>query len=472
MNVEMVRGKKDLIARVGKDAVARAVASTKFPGSPRAIPRGSWHPYVYKVDGGYIVATPDDAQIRKSMWLDVASYEAAQSHVERLTRDALPKPPEPVSVHEWKIEQGATLALDTEGDLDRISLSTETQAASWQWSEPVRQVVQAQLDAASTVLAHYAIHDRSLLALAGLSSDPLKWRCTLVAHVLLNPYRNKGLGYAAPMYFPVEPWKAGLEDDPEMYSLLDAWVLTQMWPVMRDRMDALRLWPVYFQDLKIQEMFHEPLASGGNTRFLPRNKGHEGPVERAAACLESESAYRDAHPKGWLTAQFPDPDGRIACGLRDPYAAAFHYLSGTRLRAVDGSLAEARARILYGRGIDKARKGGDGLAPLLSDFPTRKDLTDALAEDWQVLANWRKTAKRQLARDKHVTNPFGRKWFNGSADQAVRFLTLSTVNDAIRQRIIRTGIRPSHLSFGRVVISPGQAGPFVDSSPLPLEILT
>ena len=442
----MVRGKRELEAAVGRAALKAARASTKFPGSNRATPRGSIYPYVYRVGEEFVVGAPDATELRKSLWLEQATLDAAMSHVERLNNEGLESPPQPTPLAEWIVEESVVLGLDTEGDLDRISMATDDQCGSWQWNDAVRWVVQLQLDAASIILAHYAPHDMRLLQEAGLVVHPHKWRCTLVAHGLLHPHRNRGLGYAAPMYFPVMPWKGMIEDDPELYSVMDAWVLVKMWAAMGPSMDTLRLWPLYQQDLTLTRMLHEPLGNGRNAGQVPGIQGNESTVTRAAGCLENKDTRSHSDHPGWLTAVVSDPDGRIACGIRDPYAAALRFLCGFELPALEGAAREALVRYACGLGIDASRKGTGRLTPLLEEFPTRASLK--AVEGFAEVDAWLATVKRQLHRDKHVANPFGRRWNHGTGQQAAQFLLLSTINDVMRGRITKTGIKPCRLSFG------------------------
>lgn len=456
----LVRGRGELAAAVGKDALTAAVASTKFPGATRAVPRGSIHPFVYDLPGGgggYVVAAPDESQVRRSNWLEQASLDAATAHVIEVQAHGVKTPPPPVPVSEWIVEESVVLALDTEGQLDRISLATEDQSGSWQWSHPVLCRVQEQLDAASLVLAHYAPHDIALLRNAGLDVHPEKWRCTLVAHRLLNPYRNRGLGYAAPMYFPVRPWKHLIETDPELYNVMDAWVLIEMWRTMQPRLEQERLYPLLLRDMALQELLHEPIADHRNAGFIPGVQGHQDAVTRAATVLEDPYTRRDSDPTGWLTADLPVADGRVACGLRDPFSEALRFLTGTGLEpTLAGASREALVRTLLGYGIDAARKGSDRLAPITPDFPTRKSLT-GLIEQHPEVEGYLSAVRKQLNRDRFVANPFGRRWWRGTPGQAARFLILSTIADIMAEALVAARVKPARATIGCVHVTPEQS---------------
>ena len=448
--VEIVFGKPDLTKAIGMDAVAEAIASTRFPGSSRAIPRGTWHPYVFEREGRWFVAAPTEAEIVKSKFTLMPSAEAAVSHYRRLLDGERPRTPDTVAVSpsDWTLEDGVVLALDTEGDCERVSLATPTQAASWQWSEPVRQLVQTQIQRSSEVLAYFAHYDHDLLVEHGVDPHTEKWRCLLVAHRLLNPWRLKGLGYAAPLYAMCEPWKAKIDGDEEDYSLKDAWILQEMWPLMQRQLTERRLLDVYGQELALQ-------FAGVTTRSVHQIQGREDPVTRAASILETPLFRQHYQPEGWLSAA-PAVDGdRGVAGIRHPYLAAFKFCTGHTVDPEDPVEREALVRWMCGYGIDKSRKGGKGLAPLLDRFPDRRSL-EAVREQYPEIHEWLQAVKSLLKRDHYVSNYWGRRWYNGVWQDAARFLLTSTVQDTLKSQIIESGVVPDSFMFGAVLFEDGQ----------------
>lgn len=455
--VEVVRGKPALLAKVGKERVRHAIASTRFAGAKRAVPRGTWSGYVYERENDVpIVSAPTDQEIVRSSFLQYPLLVAALRSAAALAQGAPTGPRGDQLVHGpsgWSVQGSAVLGLDTEGfnRVERVSLADSTQCCSWQWSEAARAVVQAAVDAASIVLIHYAAHDLDLLAQAGVDVPYHKVRCTMEAGRILAPWRNKGLGYMAPVFAAVSPWKGAMGSDETLYSATDAWVLPRMWEQQGALLKDRYLEEIHLADQHIACLYHARRIRASYTR-----DGMEGALERASCLMETAGVVEWNLGEGQVLHEVPLTGNGVAVGIRDPYVSAYRCLSGHQLD-LPGDIRRRAGivRYLRGDGVDVARRG------LLDTYPTRRALLDAI--DPEVTA-WHERVAESLRRDDHVANPIGRRWYYGTSRMATRFLLESTIMDTYRRQVLASQLVPVHQSlYHAAFASPDDAASFLSN---------
>jgi len=180
-----------------------------------------------------------------------------------------------------RMPDGAELSLDTEGraSIDRVSVAWGAVAGTFAWDPLGRAAVRDMVARCGLLLIYNAAYDVPLLEAEGVPVDRAKVRDLMLAHCVLNPWRERGLGKAAPLYIPVYPWKGST--DPEYYSLYDAWVPLQMWPRMLDLLEHRRL-------LTTLDREHAMMWRLADTGIKPKPTwyGKETPVTKAAGLLE------------------------------------------------------------------------------------------------------------------------------------------------------------------------------------------
>ena len=143
----------------------------------------------------------------------------------------------------------SVLALDTEGAIDRVSLAGDRWAATLPWDGPAIGLVQDLIHEADVVVMHNAPHDVTLLLANNIEIGKTVVFDTMVAHKMLNPWSDKGLGKAAPIYGPFAPWKG--HPDPEWYSLMDAWVLIPMYTRMMNLLCERKMYPLFHREMSL-----------------------------------------------------------------------------------------------------------------------------------------------------------------------------------------------------------------------------
>lgn len=278
----LVYGRSALVKRIGEDRVREAEAWTKFEGQ-RLTRRSAWDCYCHATEDGFVVATLDPDTVRKAQWENWPAIEAAVDWAVWLLRGNTPLRPATVSLAALdtpptNLDPGI-LGLDTEGmfHVERVSLARGDWACSVPWDGPGKALTARLIAEAHTVLLFNAPHDVGLLEAEGIQIPMVKVRDLMVAHTLLNPWRERGLGKAAPLYVPVEPWKHS--KDLEWYSAMDAWVLLPMWERMEARLIDRRLLTRLVVDQEFAFRTHHLSAK-------PRWGKCENTVTKAAGLLE------------------------------------------------------------------------------------------------------------------------------------------------------------------------------------------
>lgn len=279
----LVFGRAALCRRIGEARVKEVEAWTKFPGQ-RMTRRATWDCYLHAVSGdSYVVATLDPDTVRKMQYANWPAVESAVNWALMLGKGGSPLRPTHITLAALTPPPAnldpAILGLDTEGAdrIERVSLALGDWACSVPWDAPGKALTKRLIGEASTVLLWNAPHDMGLLEAEGIEIEIQKVRDLMVAHTVLNPWRERGLGKAAPLYIPVEPWKHSA--DMEWYSAMDAWVLLPLWQAIESLLAERKMGDLFLRDQDIAFRTHHLSAK-------PRWGKCENTVTKAAGLLE------------------------------------------------------------------------------------------------------------------------------------------------------------------------------------------
>ena len=142
--------------------------------------------------------------------------------------------------------------------------------------------------------------------------------------------------------------------------------------------------------------------------------------------------------------------------LRDPIFAAASWLCGAPVEAPrDEKLAYIAACTVLGLGKRAIHKGSR-LWPYPFPWPaTEAEIAAEAArflDGYAPLAAWIAATRKAAAKEKFVTNPFGRRAYHLTGERAQMFLVLSTVNDAVRDAVAAVpDATITGIDFGTVV---------------------
>lgn len=235
-------GKQALGDLIGHERVREAQATRKF-GEQRATQRSTWVGYAFQMGPNkWAVGLPDPDRVRKQGFAITPVFRAALRNAFWLAEGFRPLEarrldlgsPPPMDPF------GQAVAIDVEtagGHVCRVSLAHEDggslYAGSWEWDAVRAALVSRYIEPFSTVVAHNAPFDYALLAKAGLVLDRGSLACSMVAHQLMCPSWRAGLGWCAPLYALLEPFKHLDESDPELYNQMDSVATILMWNAMQ-----------------------------------------------------------------------------------------------------------------------------------------------------------------------------------------------------------------------------------------------
>lgn len=343
------------------------------------------------------------------------------------------------------------LAIDTEGatSITRYSLSDGTQSLSAPWDAGAATLLNRLIPKYQWIAGHQMVdHDWEMLREAGVDLPRTKVFDTMVAHQCLMPHHRAGLGWSAPLYAPIEPFKhlGSRPRDKEQYALLDAVHCWGMANEQIDQLDAARLEYVFY---KVEMSFRWRLAdmrregvwiNGPNGRpfkVRPRyalkgvGKGYFSTVTGEVESFDPPIAPHDGSRKRRGAVHLlPEPGQRLVrCSIRNAEATILEYLVGRSIRRPVGMEPAVASAIARGRGPRQFQKDlglnlGDKKAKaLIADFAE-------LNPGWVTLVE-RLTA--QLRGEGFVVNPFGRRAGLGDAREALAFLLASTEMDLLKE---------------------------------------
>ena len=282
----------DQYAAFGEYAVAKragleyhTVAKAKWQGKGQA--RADWRGYAHPdIRGGWFIGMPDDDFQTEAHFHKRPILDAATRSVEYLAEHGAPIAPtqKHYSVSTMPDHIEGVLALDTEGQGRVLRASAAwvdesgIHACSLPWNEPARRWFARACQQATEVVMWHAKHDVDLLAQDNVYVDSGSVHDAMDAHQILHPGFKRGLGHAAPLYGCFQMWKHWAQNDPEEYSLYDAFVPLVMWLRMREVLEETHRWRLYLMERAFQ----------GSIQFSakPRWEGDENAVTKAAGLLE------------------------------------------------------------------------------------------------------------------------------------------------------------------------------------------
>ena len=146
----------------------------------------------------------------------------------------------------------------------------------------------------------------------------------------------------------------------------------------------------------------------------------------------------------WLSGQGFDPENaKLPC-------TEFYYLLGFGPRQIYSGAAQYKHHLHC---TPKLRLG------------QHKEWAAAWDAEHPAFVQWRTDLTAQMRRDGHVVNPYGRwgrfriraketnKGTQYSCPEGQRFMLLSTAMDALKDAVVRAGVRPLSVAFGQVRVA-------------------
>ena len=125
-----------------------------------------------------------------------------------------------------------SLTIDTEGrdTITRFSLCDSSQSLTAQWDQSAVRLLEQIISSYRWIVGHNIIdYDLEMLENQGVVIPEGKIADTMVAHQCLLPHHRAALGWATPLYVPVEPWKHQAAGAKDVYSLKDSVNTHAMW---------------------------------------------------------------------------------------------------------------------------------------------------------------------------------------------------------------------------------------------------
>ena len=441
----MIMGRQALRKEVGREAAKEMMAWTKFEGQSKAA-RADWWPYVVASKDGTLKVTSEIPTNLRGRWSAMQGVAIAESYAGRLLKGEKPfQPPARVEApQDWPAHHtSGVIAVDVEGSetLDRIAISTGSHCGTFQWGPEVRHLVRRLLNECPVVLGWSVDYDVRMLEKEGVSIPESSHVIDLmVGHMILNPWRFKGLGKAAPLYVMVMPWKHLMREDPELYNVMDAAVLHPIWQSMHKQLIQRGQIKWFLEkDLpawhKLRKMERDPvLTEDGDliwVRYKPSENGAVNEDTMAGLYIEpspfvapSTDRYRSLQLGGW-----------------DFLYNVVSYLIGAQIRD-HGEVAE---RYMLGSGPVQIRRGIKEYkeGPLLDVTPAKvKEDILWMDQHYPALKDFHDRVNKQAAKDRMVTNAFGRKHY--APKHPIRWVIHSTMADIIRHLLV-AGPTPVHI---------------------------
>ncbi len=341
-----------------------------------------------------------------------------------------------------------SLAIDTEGrgTITRFSLCDGSQSLTAQWDQSAQRLIEKIAPSYRWIVGHNIIdYDLELLEKQGVVFPRQQIADTMVAHQCLLPHHRAAIGWAAPLYLPLEPWKHLGQSQTDVYALKDAVNDLFMWERQYEMLMERHLEYLFFEveqpfRFLLNRLRRTGFATDGPTgrpfTVRPRyalkgvGKGHYSVVtgEVEARNPPIDPLWGGKRRRGSVPVHAAPGQRLFTCRLHDPILPLITHFTGQRLEV--GSLEPSIARaIARGRGPRQFQKD---LGLQLGD----KKAKEMIAEFRDVNPGWVNWASRlasQLYGEGFVTNPFGRQAALGSFSDALAFLFDSTEMDLLKE---------------------------------------
>ena len=341
-----------------------------------------------------------------------------------------------------------SIDIETAGDMIcRLGMGDGEQTLSAQWSPKMRDLLQHELIKADLVVGHNLItFDVPRLANGGIKWAGIKLADTMVAAQLLFPFQKAGLGYAAPLLIPLEPFKHEAFDKPAHYNQCDVHFTWLLWAQQTKLLVKYDLEDLYWQvEMPARQALHEASERGvyvigrkDPVRLGYRPQVVKGGYSSITGALEARSPGLCLQPprrlpkrkdpphvvapgRGYVALTFPDAVFELAaywgdCAVEPPIDTVARYIV-RRACEYAGPIVAKRELKELGINVEPrfVRATRDGW------LQCHKGLTD-----------WQERVVKTAAKEGYIVNPFGRRGYGVRDKAAVEFLFRSTISDAIK----------------------------------------